>query len=251
MIDVSELIKGNIKLDSDTLVELKELVDKYPFFQTARLLYITNLFALRSENFTAEMKKGSVFITDRRTLFSIIEGKNYDIEYDYESMPNRIETEGDENRTISLIDNFLLAQKEESAGKSVRVSPSIADLTTDYTSFLMQQEGDTPQEDESKPKLKGEELIDSFIEETKGKQRFEMADLDAEFKSPEISDEDEEIYTENMVNIYIRQGRYEQALEILRKICLTNPKKTINFATQIKLLEVITESKKKSQIKES
>lgn len=244
MIEVSELIKGKIRLDSDTLVELKELVDRYPFFQTARLLYIVNLFVLRSKDFVEELKKGSVFITDRRTLFSIIEGKNYDIEYDVNVLSDRIETEGDENRTISLIDNFLSAHDETSSGKTARVSPSIADLTTDYTSFLMQQEDETMQTDDEKPKLKGEELIDSFIEETKGKQRLEIGELASEFKSPEISDEDEEIYTENMVNIYIKQGRYEQALEILRRICLTNPKKTVNFATLIKLLEVITESKK-------
>lgn len=244
MIEVSELIKGKMRLDSDTLVELKELVDRYPFFQTARLLYIVNLFVLRSKDFVEELKKGSVFITDRRTLFSIIEGKNYDIEYDGNVLSDRIETEGDENRTISLIDNFLSAHDETSSGKTTRVSPSIADLTTDYTSFLMQQEDETTQTDDEKPKLKGEELIDSFIEETKGKQRVEIGELASEFKSPEISDEDEEIYTENMVNIYIKQGRYEQALEILRKICLTNPKKTVNFATLIKLLEVITESKK-------
>lgn len=244
MIEVSELIKGKMRLDSDTLVELKELVDRYPFFQTARLLYIVNLFVLRSKDFVEELKKGSVFITDRRTLFSIIEGKNYDIEYDVNVLSDRIETEGDENRTISLIDNFLSAHDETSSGKTTRVSPSIADLTTDYTSFLMQQEDETMQTDDEKPKLKGEELIDSFIEETKGKQRVEIGELASEFKSPEISDEDEEIYTENMVNIYIKQGRYGQALEILRKICLTNPKKTVNFATLIKLLEVITESKK-------
>lgn len=244
MIEVSELIKGKARLDSDTLVELKELVERYPFFQTARLLYIVNLFVLRSKDFVEELKKGSVFITDRRTLFSIIEGKNYDIEYDVNVLSDRIETEGDENRTISLIDNFLSAHDETSSGKTTRVSPSIADLTTDYTSFLMQQEDETMQTDDEKPKLKGEELIDSFIEETKGKQRVEIGELASEFKSPEISDEDEEIYTENMVNIYIKQGRYEQALEILRKICLTNPKKTVNFATLIKLLEVITESKK-------
>jgi hypothetical protein len=46
-----------------------------------------------------------------------------------------------------------------------------------------------------------------------------------------------------MVNIYIKQGRYQQALEILRKICLNNPKKSSNFASQINLLEIITNNK--------
>ena len=62
---------------------------------------------------------------------------------------------------------------------------------------------------------------------------------DEEFASPELSDKEEEIYTESMVNIYIKQGRYQQALEILRKISLNNPKKSSNFAAQINLLEII------------
>jgi pentatricopeptide repeat protein len=66
---------------------------------------------------------------------------------------------------------------------------------------------------------------------------------ESEFISPDITSEDEEILTETMVNIYIKQGRYEQALKILRKICLNNPKKNAYFANQIDLLEVITEQK--------
>ena len=67
---------------------------------------------------------------------------------------------------------------------------------------------------------------------------------DSEFTSPEFSDEEEEIYTENMVNIYIKQGRYQQALEILRKISLNNPKKSSNFAAQMYLLEVLLKENK-------
>jgi hypothetical protein len=37
----------------------------------------------------------------------------------------------------------------------------------------------------------------------------------------------------------IKQGRYEQALEILNKICLNNPEKNTTFATQMRLLEVV------------
>ena len=74
---------------------------------------------------------------------------------------------------------------------------------------------------------------------------MEITDVDEEdFISPDISDEQEEIYTESMVNIYIKQGRFQQALEILRKISLNNPKKSSNFAAQINLLEIILNGQK-------
>jgi tetratricopeptide (TPR) repeat protein len=110
----------------------------------------------------------------------------------------------------------------------------------------MQQDDMEEKENSSKeqPQLKGSDLIDDFIEKNRGKQRFEISDIDEkDFVSPEFSDEEEEVYTESMVNIYIKQGRYQQALEILRKICLNNPKKSSNFASQINLLEIITNNK--------
>ena len=251
MINIKELINDPTKLNALTLPELEVLVEKYPFFQVVRLLYLSNLYALHSKDFGNELRKASVFVPDRTALFALTESVNYELptlEYG-----NSIETEGDSDRTISLIDNFLThgsIETGEDYGPE-RNMPTVADLTNDYASFLMQQEAsnkngaDGKSNSTDEPKLKGAELIDTFIAETRGKQRLEMSDVDEhDFESPEISDEDEEIYTESMVNIYIKQGRYQQALEILRKICLNNPKKSSNFAAQINLLEIILNEKK-------
>ncbi|MBQ7156610.1 MAG: hypothetical protein IJR86_02280 [Bacteroidaceae bacterium] len=245
MLNIQELIDNPSNLNAETLPELKELTDKYPFFQVARILYIRNLYQMHSSLFGAELRKGSVFVPDRTTLFNFSEGTHYELGTANKSATIDIETEGDSNRTMSLIDSFLSQSKSETQ------QPSLADLMTDYASFLMQKDDITPENAETEQQaeqpnaLKGAHLIDSFIEETKGKQRVAMMDLptDRDFTSPEISNEEEEIYTESMVNIYIKQGKYSQALEILRKICLNNPEKSSNFATQINLLEVITSNK--------
>lgn len=239
MINIRELIGDKSRLNAETLPRLKELVDSYPFFQAARLLYIANLYILHSPDFGKELRKASIFVPDRTALFSLTEATSYELPN--ESTPKiSIETEGDADRTSSIIDDFL--NKEEDYA-----TPSIADLTNDYASFLLKQDditteemGEEENQEAETVGLRGEELINSFIEETTGKQRFEFPDIsESEFVSPVISDEDEEIYTERMVNIYIKQGRYQQALEILRKICLNNPKKSANFAAQINLLEII------------
>ena len=251
MTNIRELIDDPAKLNALTLPELEMLVNKYPFFQAARLLYLSNLYKLHSKEFGPELRRASVFVPDRTALFALTESVNYELptsEYG-----NSIETEGDGDRTISLINNFLTRgsiETSEDFGPE-RNMPTVADLTTDYASFLMQQDVSARHDAGSKssssdePRLKGAELIDTFIAETQGKQRFEMPEMsDQEFESPEFSDEEEEIYTESMVNIYIKQGRYQQALEILRKICLNNPKKSSNFAAQINLLEIILNEKK-------
>jgi hypothetical protein len=244
MINIKELIEDTSKLNADTLPELKGLLERHPFFQVVRLLYIANLYKLHSPDFGAELRKASVFVPDRTALFTLTEGINY--QFPNEVSNADIETEYDSNRTMSLINGFLADRIEtDDNDAEEKYVPSVADLTTDYASFLMQQDQQDDKKTKDSPKLKGEELIDSFIEETKGKQRFEMPNIDdEEFSSPEFSEEEEEIYTESMVNIYIKQGRYQQALEILRKISLNNPKKSPNFAAQINLLEIILNGQK-------
>lgn len=255
MINIKELLDDRSKLSAETLPELKELVEKYPFFQVARLLYVANLYQQHSIEFGAELRKASVFVPDRTALFAITEGENYDLQTSAQGKLD-IETESDDNRTLSLIDSFLSDKKGlNGEDNTERTQPTITDLTTDYASFLLQQpdedtgkasdNADEASKNKTVPQLKGGDLIDNFIESTKGKQRFEMPDLqDEDFISPEFSIEDEEIYTESMVNIYIKQGRYQQALEILRKISLNNPKKSANFASQIRLLEIIIKENK-------
>ena len=251
MIEIRELIEDTSRLNAETLPKLRELVEKYPFFQVVRLLYIANLYKLHSPAFGTELKKASVFVPDRNALFALTEGVNYQLPTHDGAVS--IETENDGNRTLSLIDGFLNNSfiETDDADRNVgdrRLVPSVADLTNDYASFLMQQEQHEPSErkkDGHAPQLKHADLIDTFIEETKGKQRLEMPEMEdeSEFVSPDFSDEEEEIYTESMVNIYIKQGRYKQALEILRKISLNNPKKSSNFAAQINLLEIILNNK--------
>ena len=244
MINIRELLEDPSTLNADTLPELKALVEKYPFFQVVRLLYISNLYKLHSQDFGAELRKASSFVPDRTALFTLTEGINYTLPT--HSNDINIETEDEGTRTISLINRFLqeggIETDEDESPR--REQPSQMDLLTDYASYLMQLDDQEAKDAEKAPndapKLRGAELIDSFIEENKGKQRVDIPDMDeSEFSSPEFSVEEEEVYTENMVNIYIKQGRYQQALEILRKISLNNPKKSSNFAAQIYLLEVL------------
>ena len=244
MINIKELVNDTSQLDSTTLRELEELVSKYPFFQTARLLYICNLYKMCAPNFKEELKKASIFVPDRTALFYLTENTKYSIN----------DIEGDEgtaggdskNRTMSLINSYLAdgGIELENAASASQEAPSLADLTNDYASYLLKCD-DGEESHDNVPHLKGEDLIDSFITETQGKQRINMTQKDdagneENFTSPELSEEEEEVYTESMVNIYIKQGRYQQALEILRKICLNNPKKNSTFASQLNLLEIIT-----------
>ena len=257
--DFYQCINNTSLLNHSTLSELRQLVEEFPFFQSARLLYLYNLYVVRDSSFTEEVQHSSVMLSDRQALFQMIEGANYDVVRDSLQRKQRPIVTEDEDRTISLIDSFLSVRPvSDDAGASTQphAVPTVTEATSDYASFLAQQHDEgqdvalTHPVGTSQPaQLKGIHLIDNFIEETKGKQRYEIPVADESLESlpatgsPADDEADNDLYNPNIVNILIKQGSYEQALEILRKICLNNPEKNATFASQMQLLEVIVQGK--------
>ena len=65
-------------LNRDTLYELRNLLARYPYFQSLRLLYLKNLYILHDISFGGELRKAVLYIADRRKLFQLIEGSHGD-----------------------------------------------------------------------------------------------------------------------------------------------------------------------------
>ena len=66
-------------LSEESLEQLRELLSRYPYFQTARLLYLKNLYLLQSPDFKAELQKSALYIADLSVLFYFIEGERLSI----------------------------------------------------------------------------------------------------------------------------------------------------------------------------
>ena len=62
----------------------------------------------------------------------------------------------------------------------------------------------------------------------------------------EVEIEENGYFTETLARIYIKQGRYSKALEIIQRLNLVYPKKNRYFADQIRFLEklIINNNKK-------
>ena len=243
--DIAELTRHPERLDRDTLYELRSLLALYPYYQTVRLLLLQNLYLLHDPTFDEELRRAAIYITDRRVLFQMIEAVHYrhPNHQNTPNTPNDQSTPNSPNRTLSLINNFLDSipqEGETDEEKKSQRKPTPADAAVDYVAYLLETEGETLGAD-SVPKMKGQSLIDNFINIDKG--RFVLSD---EPESPQPVDEmalidentpDEGIFTETLARIYIKQGKYSQALEIIQRLSLVYPKKNAYFADQIRFLK--------------
>jgi hypothetical protein len=107
-------------LDRDTLYELRNMLARYPYFQSLRLLYLKNLYILHDINFGAELRKAVLYIADRRKLFQLIEGDRFAVQSRKKGVPltEVLKNEPSVDRTLALIDAFLSTVPEEVAGQT-------------------------------------------------------------------------------------------------------------------------------------
>ena len=143
-----------------------------------------------------------------------------------------------DERMMSLLDSFL-----EGRGESADVSKELGAVPMDYVATYLA----TPTVGESAAdrtiRSKTEQLLDTFLSSDFTRPGFEPATEDAqESTAMDEADNDAEplddaYFTETLARIYLKQRRYDKALEIIRSLYLNFPNKSIYFADQIRYLE--------------
>lgn len=264
--NIQELTQHPELLNRETLYELRRMTAQYPYYQPARLLMIKNLYLLHDSTFDEELRRAAIYFTDRKVLFNLVEEAHYKLKHkspqpslDVQESDITSETIGNENnsRTVSLIDSFLstIPKEEEntdesdnSKKKSTKRKPTAVDATVDYVAYLLatdfEELNPVTTETESTPQtptaMNGGALIDAFINNEKGRITLqeepeylpEMPIADNSEKEPE-----EEFLTETLAGIYIKQGRYSKALDIMNRINNTTEKKNMYFEDQKRFLK--------------
>ncbi|MDR1879574.1 MAG: hypothetical protein LBQ78_01400, partial [Tannerellaceae bacterium] len=239
-----QLVENPSLLTQETLPLLKQLTDDYPYFQTARMLYLKNLAILNDVRFGVELKKAAVYISDRKKLFVLIEGHLYGLH-----TPETVaQPPVGEDGSFSLIDSFLSAREESgeiNTGAEILFRPT---ASSDYLYWMLSEEPPVEEEDAPVPEWQHRELVDSFIREDEqramgGGPRFEEWEGEPAGAGQErdiVEDQkslDDSYFTETLARIYVKQGRYEKALQIIKNLRLKYPEKNVYFADQIRFLE--------------
>lgn len=264
-----ELIRHPERMDRSTIPVIKEALEHYPFYQTLHLLLLQNMYIVHDAEFSNQLKKSALCVADRSALFDMVEGLNYSIPV--MKLEDGCEDGADGDKTLTLIDNFLRGVPEQTGSQGQTNDAS--DPMGDYSLFLEQlpdigltdgQHVEAPesehvsglqhseatarpsvphiptatQPDDDAPSYEeDEEFTVSFITSHLAGATSDEA---AQNSDEPVSDEQKKDYfTETMAGLYIKQHKYEQALEIIESLSAENPKKSVYFADQMRYLKLL------------
>ena len=238
--ELSELIRHPEQLDRDTLYELRSMLALYPYFQTARLLLLQNLYLLHDPSFNDELRRAAIYITDRKVIFQMVEAGHYQLKAMRKEQSQPLTRDQQDSRTLSLIDNFLESLPKDDVSKEQKQlrKPTPADAAVDYVAYLMES-GFAEEQEQEAPQLIGQSLIDTFIANDRGKRVLnENPTLRPEIETDDDVSAAGQDYTDTLARIYIKQRNYEKALHIIINLNSSQEKKRSPFyEDQIRFLQ--------------
>lgn len=275
--NIQELTQHPELLNRETLYELRRLTALYPYYQPARLLMIKNLYLLHDPTFDEELRRAAIYFTDRKVLFNLVEAAHYRLKHkslqSFTSLPDRrlgaIEKDRGESRTVSLIDSFLSSIPEgegdsdkivnkKSLTEEKKRKPTAADATVDYVAYLLATDFEELNEKTESTEtvaladtpMNGGDLIDAFINNENG--RITLQDEPEYLPEVPIADNserepEEEYLTETLAGIYIKQGRYKKALDIMNRINEKAVKRNLYYEDQKRFLAKLLVNQKTKQ----
>ena len=199
------MIQNPYIIDKDESIYISNILENFPYFQTAHILYSKALQNTKSIRFKSQLKKAAIYSGDRNLLFDII-SQQEDLNISKATIKDKLIKEEKKAELHSFLDWISIVQTKKIVRSKKQNSDKIINI------FL-----------EKKPKIKN------------NKQRFFNASENAKKSIVENND----IITETLAKVYAKQEHFEKAILAYQKLSLKYPQKSSYFADQIKVIKKI------------
>lgn len=246
--ELHQALQDPRSITRELLEDLMVLSDRYPYCGTLHVLILLALHHHSDLRYPSELERRILFIQSPRALHAqLTEGGitgHYasphtvgDVargERTLVAQPEAPSQAEGERSSFDIIDDFL--QEHPADPLEVESLIEVIDGTAE-ASGATPATSDTATPASHTPS--SEELINAFLEKGESAERITPPSA----PSPEATTAElapsgtDELFTETLARIYIRQGKYERAQSILKQVNLEYPKKSGYFAQQISFLE--------------
>ena len=271
----SELLRNPGSADTRSLALLEDIVSRYPWCQSAHLLYTFNLFREDDPGYPAQLKKAAAYAGDRRILKELIGlGKTVTVlpvsaqpavnntvvsppaeplqdqpEMQMREQPAAFTATPVEPAQSFVVTWELAGEPDVEKISEPVVPPEMHDRMTqeELLAILKKRLAEINEEknaafsrlyektDAAHPVSK-KALIDKFILDEPRISKPKVAFFNPTDSAIRSNLDEEEIVSETLAQLYAKQGNIQKAIHIYEKLSLVNQEKSRYFAAQIKNL---------------
>jgi ribosomal protein S18 len=235
-VDFNNILSRPGTINTALTNKIEDIIEAYPYFQTARILHLKGLQKQDSFKFNAALKKTAAYATDRSVLFDfIVSNKSDEV---LQSAQSDLENIAKLHKDISQAQNETLKIVKE----TLNIGKPISFKNEEKHSFdewlqlenLQPIKRNTPQKDF--------DLIDAFI---KSKPKIKpVKSTGNNEKITESVQENPALMTETLARVYLEQKKYEKALQAYKILSLKYPEKSSFFADRIKAIKFLQKNNK-------
>ncbi len=206
---ILQYIKQPHRIDSSATQEIEQILNQYPYFQTAHLLHIKGLKNNSSIHFNEQLKRAATYAGNRSVLFSLLNNEDAveyapelsstdtvdtnkpEIENDVSENRETIEPQDTQKTTEKQIKKIIEAEPAPKTDKEIDSNIPEEDTLAEHVHEI-QEESIGAEKTEDSPSISEDKHIT-----TSNENQIETATLISENKETEKEEEREEVQTKS------------------------------------------------------
>ncbi len=226
----TENLKNPEQISKESTAALKLVIEKYPYFQSARAIYLKGLKKADSFKYNTELKATAAHTTDRTVLFDFITASTFPT--------NTAPTKPTPQKSFS--DDTKDIIEELSIGKPIKFTTSESHSFNEWLQLATYKK--IERTDKITPKkIDNSSIIDRFI---KKNPKISRVEKHIEFPVKTVKNSSEShVMTETLAKVYLEQKKFENAIKAYEILSLKYPEKSGFFADQIKRIRILQKNK--------
>ncbi len=214
-------------IEKQNTAELKSVIEQFPYFQSARALFLKALKDQESYKYNNELKITAAYTTDRSILFNFITSSLF------KEKENNTELLSNTNFT----DDIEEVKEKLNIGKPLSFTKN---ETHSFNQWLQLSSGTIKKINLEKEKSLQENIIDRFITTSPKISRINKNAISSIKPVDTVSEP--LLMTETLAKIYLEQKKYDNAIKAYEILSLKYPEKSSFFADQIKRIRILQKS---------